>query len=71
MQTDFRLDQPLMTRDEVADLLHIKRQSLDNAAWRGLGPPFFRLGRSIRYDRQHVADWLLTQTYTPPARAIA
>ena len=64
----FNLDRPLITRDEVAEILRVTRSYLDSAALRGDGPPFFRVGRAIRYDRQRVADWLISQTYTPPGQ---
>lgn len=61
------LDRPLITRDDLAKILQVTRSYLDSAAVRGKGPPYFRVGRAIRYDRQHVADWLKSQTYTPPS----
>jgi len=64
----FHLDEPLLSRDEIAQVLRVPRSSLDNAAVRGKGPPFYRVGRCIRYDRKQVAEWLQAQTYTPPSR---
>jgi hypothetical protein len=63
----FNLDRPLLTRDELADILRVRRSSLDSQALVGKGPPFFRVGRSIRYDRAVVAEWLINQRYTPPS----
>jgi excisionase family DNA binding protein len=60
------LDRPLITRDEIANILRVTRSYLDSAALKGKGPPFFRVGRSIRYDRAIVAEWLANQRYVPP-----
>jgi len=49
------------TRNEIAKALRVSRGFLDHQALRGEGPPFFRIGRSIRYDRNQVIDWLRTQ----------
>jgi hypothetical protein len=70
MTASFNLSQDLITRDDLADILKVTRSYLDSAAVRGKGPPFFRVGRAIRYDRQCVADWLKQQTYTPPSHAV-
>lgn len=67
MTTAFNLSRALITRDEIAKILRVTRSYLDSAALVGKGPPYFRVGRSIRYDRQCVADWLTSQTYTPPS----
>jgi predicted DNA-binding transcriptional regulator AlpA len=71
MNAAFNLEHDLITRDEIATILKVTRSYLDSAAVRGKGPPYFRIGRAIRYDRQCVADWLKSQTYTPPTRALS
>jgi predicted DNA-binding transcriptional regulator AlpA len=68
MPTPFSLAEPLLTRDEVAEILRVRRSSLDSSAMHGEGPPYFRIGRSIRYDRATVAEWLVNQTKTPPIK---
>jgi predicted DNA-binding transcriptional regulator AlpA len=59
----FELNQNIQfyTRDEIAKALRVSRGFLDHAALKGEGPPFFRIGRSIRYDRNQVIEWLRTQ----------
>jgi hypothetical protein len=53
--------QQFYTRGEIATILRVSRGFLDHAALKGEGPPFFRIGRSIRYDRNQVIEWLRTQ----------
>jgi hypothetical protein len=50
-------DSPFLTIDETADLLRIKRRTLDNLRWQGDGPPFRRHGGRILYHRVEVLDW--------------
>lgn len=47
-----------ITRDDLSRILGISRSTLDNAAARGYGPPFYRVGRLIRYDVTEVQTWL-------------
>jgi excisionase family DNA binding protein len=48
------VDEPLLTSKEVAKMLALSSQTL--AYWRmnGLGMPFIKLGRSVRYRRDDV-----------------
>jgi excisionase family DNA binding protein len=55
------------TRDEIAKALRVSRGFLDHAALKGEGPPFYRIGRSIRYDRMQVIEWLRTTVRQPDA----
>lgn len=47
-----------MTTKEVADTLGIKKNTL--ALWRmkGFGPKYYKLGRSVRYKKADVEDWI-------------
>lgn len=47
------------TRDELAKKLRVSRQFLD--ALGDKGPPFFRIGRAIRYDACAVSAWIIDQ----------
>jgi len=51
-------DGALLTERDAADLLKISTRTLQ--AWRcaGSGPSFIRVGRSIRYRRLDVLNWL-------------
>ncbi|OYV63752.1 MAG: hypothetical protein B7X01_00020 [Acidiphilium sp. 21-62-4] len=63
---DFRTTNWL-TRDNLSQILGIARSTLDNAAARGYGPPFYRVGRLIRYDATEVQAWI-DAGYTVPKR---
>lgn len=56
-----------LTRDDLSRILRISRSTLDNAAARGYGPPFYRVGRLIRYDATEVQAWI-NAGYTVPER---
>jgi transcriptional regulator with XRE-family HTH domain len=56
-------------RDELAEALNVSPRTLDR--WEALrkGPPRVRVGRTILYSIDSVADWLLSQEKKPfPAR---
>lgn len=57
MQSDDRI----LTRNEVADLLRVTRNALDRMGMRDQGPPYFRVGRSIRYRQSAVDRWAADQ----------
>lgn len=48
----------MLTEDEAAAFLACKRPTL--TAWRkkGTGPPFYQIGRLIRYSEQDLAEFL-------------
>ena len=50
-------DSPFLTIDETAELLRIKRRTLDNLRWKDKGPPARRYGGRIVYHRGEVLDW--------------
>lgn len=52
----------LLTEHEAADLLKVSTRTLQ--AWRcnSSGPPFARVGRSIRYMRIGLLNWLSSRT---------
>lgn len=50
---------PLLTTEETAQLINVKKSTLDT--WRCLGRyslPFVRIGRLVRYRREDVLKWL-------------
>jgi predicted DNA-binding transcriptional regulator AlpA len=62
-------DSPFLTIDETAELLRIKRRTLDNLRWSGDGPPARRHGGRVIYHRGEVLDWSeRRRTRTPAAR---
>lgn len=52
----------LMKEREVAELLRISRQTLSKWRAEEKGPPFIRVGGSIRYPREAVQKWLDERT---------
>jgi len=48
----------LMTPEELAEYLHASVNSLANDRYLGVGIPFVRIGRRIRYRRSDVAAYL-------------
>jgi excisionase family DNA binding protein len=52
---------PLLTLDEVAELLGIPASTLYRWRSEGDGPPSFRVGRVVRYDSADLEAWLQRQ----------
>jgi predicted DNA-binding transcriptional regulator AlpA len=48
----------LLTEREVAALLKLSVRTLQSWRTRKVGPPVVRVGRSIRYRRGSLMDWL-------------
>ncbi|HEY2205138.1 MAG TPA: hypothetical protein VGH99_11770 [Pseudonocardia sp.] len=55
------LPRDLMKDTELGDEWHLSPKTLANRRLRGEGPPFIRIGRTIRYSRQACAEWLAAQ----------
>jgi predicted DNA-binding transcriptional regulator AlpA len=53
---------PLLTEEEVSRLLSLSMRTLQVWRVRGGGPPFVRCGRSIRYRKCSVVDWIDART---------
>ena len=49
---------PLMTPKEAAVFLKVSLSWLAKARMRGDGPPFIRIGRSIRYAQMVLMQWM-------------
>jgi excisionase family DNA binding protein len=66
-------DAPFMTVDQVAKLIGVAKQTLDN--WRSTrrgGPPFVKLSdRAVRYERAAVLRWMAAHTIDPSAKPSA
>jgi len=52
----------LLTAVEAAAHLRVKPQTLAVFRMQGRGPAFTRVGRSVRYPRESIADYLRCQT---------
>jgi len=48
----------LLTPKEAADLLRVSMSWLAKARMRGDGPPYLRIGRSIRYSEAALLQWM-------------
>jgi hypothetical protein len=48
----------LLTPKEAADLLKVSPSWLAKARMRGDGPPFIKIGRSIRYSELGLLQWM-------------
>lgn len=60
------IDSSLLTEKEAAVLLSVSRSFLAIARMQGAfkngdpAPPFYKLGRAVRYDRDELLEWLKT-----------
>jgi len=51
-------EEPLLTPDEVAELLHIPKATLYKWSHAQTGPMVLKVGRHLRYRRSDVEAWL-------------
>ena len=65
-EQQFELDQSsrerLLTAKDAADRLRLSLSWLAKARMRGDGPPYVKLGRSVRYGESALAKWTRTRT---------
>lgn len=54
----------LINEKEAGKILSKPVSWLQYARWRGDGPPFYRVGRSIRYDVAELIGWVKAQRRT-------
>ena len=47
----------LLTTPEAAQLLRLKRHTLENMRWQGTGPFFLKLGGRVFYRRTDLKEW--------------
>jgi excisionase family DNA binding protein len=60
--------QPLLTIEEVADLLVVPLSTLHAWRYKGEGPPALKVGKHLRYREADVLHWLETRSRTASAR---
>jgi predicted DNA-binding transcriptional regulator AlpA len=58
MEKKFDINVPLLTEEEVAEWLDLKKATLARWRWAGIGPTFIKLGGAVRYTRQDVQDYI-------------
>lgn len=63
-ETDQELNggERLLTPKDAADRLGLSPSWLAKARMRGDGPPYLKLGRSVRYGERALAKWTRTRT---------
>jgi predicted DNA-binding transcriptional regulator AlpA len=52
----------LLTVRDAASVLRLSASWLAKARMRGDGPPFVKIGRSVRYSEGALREWLQSQT---------
>lgn len=57
----------LLTTEEAARELRLKRTTLEHKRMRGDGPPFVKLGRKVFYRRSALVGWVNAQERTSTA----
>ena len=56
----------LLNQKEVARLIGKSEAWLERSRWSGIGgPPYRKIGRSVRYDFQDLLEWLKAQPRIP------
>jgi len=53
-------DVELLTTEEAAKLTKMSRAWFERKRWEGLGPPYYRRGRTVRYVKYELLSWWLT-----------
>ena len=66
MSTTQQTSDRLWDTAETADYLRIPHRTLDQWAYRGLGPRYIKVGRHRRYRVADVEAWLDTQSRGGP-----
>ena len=61
----------LMTTAQAAALLQVRPATLEQWRWRGCGPRFVKVGRSCRYRRTDLDDYLSGRTFENTTQAQA
>jgi predicted DNA-binding transcriptional regulator AlpA len=56
-------DERLLTPKETANFLRVSESWLAKARIRGDGPPFLKIGRSIRYRQGDLIRWMRSRTH--------
>lgn len=51
-------DEVILSTDQAAELLGLSERTLENWRWQRKGPSYVKLGRSIRYRKTDVENWI-------------
>ena len=58
----------LLTEEEAAQLIGFSKRTLQAWRYAKIGPPFVLAGRSVRYRRGTLLDWVSENTQHPAIR---
>lgn len=50
-----------LTQDEVSKLTGVAKGTLENWRVKKIGPPYLKLGRSVRYKLSDLNEWLASR----------
>lgn len=59
--------EPLLSADEIAQILRISKRTLESMIARGEGPPMMTIGRQRRWRLCDLEEWLVNRTQTTSA----
>jgi len=57
-QQNIRANERLLTPKDAANLLRVSSSWLAKARMRGDGPPYAKIGRSVRYTEAGILHWM-------------
>ena len=60
----------LLTTEQVADSLGLRRNTLEKWRLLGEGPHFIKAGRQVRYDSEDVDQWLSSRRVQSTSAAL-
>lgn len=59
----------LLTDLEAAEVVDLSPKTLRKYRVEGVGPKFLKIGRKVRYRREHLESWLESRTFSNTAEA--
>jgi excisionase family DNA binding protein len=59
------VSQQYLTTPEAARYLNVSTQFLEIARYRGVGPPYCKIGRAVRYRRSRLDEWMISNERRP------
>lgn len=61
------MDRKLINTQQAAELLGLKRRTLEDWRWQGKGPDYIPIGGRVMYDPEALQRWLDANTVRPAA----
>ena len=56
MPSESTLVQELLTEDQASEIYGFSKAWFQKMRWKGGGPPYRKIGRSVRYPAKHLAE---------------